>query len=111
MVRSTPTPASSIIVAAAMPVSSETCAFHSSAGDGRAELEGEAAAVAGGDLLLGHRQARAAARPLLRDAALADLAQQHEALVVGAGVDRGLHVRVVEPLDAAHHRAVHLAPR
>ena len=34
MVRSTPTPASSIIVAAAMPVSSETCAFHSSAATG-----------------------------------------------------------------------------
>ena len=75
IVRRMPTPASSIIVAAAMPVSSETWAFHSSAGDGRAELEGEAAAVAGGHLLLGHRQARATARPLLGDAALPDLAE------------------------------------
>ena len=109
MVRSTPTPASSIIVAAAIPVSSETCAFHSSAGDRRPELEGEAPAVARGHLLLGHRQARATAGPLLRDATLADLLEQQEALVVGAGVERRLHLGVVEPLDAAHHRAVHLA--
>ena len=37
--------------------------------------------------------------------------QQQEALVVGAGVDRRLHVLVVEPLDAAHHRPVDLGGR
>ena len=55
-------PASSIIVAAAMPVSSETCAFRLLGRDRRPELEGEAPTVASGHLLLGHQQAGAGAR-------------------------------------------------
>lgn len=68
-----------------------------------AQLERPAAARVH-DLLLGQRQAHAAARRLRRDEPLADLAEQRDPRVASAAAGGG----VVEPCAAAHEGAPHV---
>ena len=73
MVRRMPTRASSIRRAAAIPVSSESWAFHSSTGSG-ARRSSVYAPSRNDDLLVRRVQAGAAALPLARDPRRADVA-------------------------------------
>ena len=70
-------PARSMSAAAAMPVSSEICAFQSSVGSRHAVADGPRAVLLD-HLLVGDGEAHPAALALERQAALADLAQQRD---------------------------------
>ncbi len=103
-----------------MPVSSDTWAFHASAGRVERNFEVERAVVARDDLLLGHLERDAAALALAREPQLAHLAEQQERVagVVpgGTSIDPGLRLVVGEalrrPHDGAPHRRIEdLAPR
>ena len=99
----------SIMSAAPIPVIREIWAFQSSAGSGGRKEMPVVPLLVLVDLLLGHRQAGAAAacaRAATRFSP--DLLQQHQPLVGGAGVDLLLHLLVVVAPDAAHHGAVDL---
>ncbi len=89
--------------AAAIPVSSEICAFHCSTGSSSRKLQPPGVGL-DVDLLLGQRQRDPAPRGLARHPQLADLAEQVEHRVGGAVGDLGLHPVVVELGAAAHQR-------
>ncbi len=99
--------------AAAIPVSSEICAFQPSTGSG-ARNSRRPLAVGGDDLLVRDRQVDAAALELTLLAQLADLAEQLERLRRGTGVEVLLYTGVVQLGARLHQRALagrHPCPR
>ena len=102
IVRSSPMPPSSMMVAAAMPVSREICAFHSSTGSG-ARSTSRQPPPSGSSSCSGMRQVDGAAvEARARRSSRADLGQQRDRLGSVPGVRRRLHAGVVELGPAAH---------
>ncbi len=107
-VRSSPTPAASMIWAAAIPVSSEISAFQASTSSRLPDLHGPAAVRRAHHLLLGQLQLDRPAAHGQLPAQPAQLGQRRDGRVQPARLVVGLHARVVEPGPGAHQRAAHV---